>query len=327
MTARISYDDRLLETKENESVLDCLSRYGIGIPHSCRSGVCQSCLMQLAGGEMKPEAQKALKPTLQKQNLFLACQFKPTADVAVKLPDSAGLDYVATVTGKRMLNHNVLQLFLTTDVPFPCEPGQYLTLINGAGVARSYSIANDPARDRRIELHIRLLNGGLMSEFLRVRVEGDKLTVRGPAGSCFYVPEPESAYPLVLAGTGTGLAPLYGIAAQALRLGHQGPVQLFHGALRDEDLYLVEELQSLGQAYPNFTYEPCVLHGESGRFYRAGNIEEYVLKALAPDRTRTRVFLCGAAELVNTLKRKTFLSGVASKHIFADPFLPSRAAA
>lgn len=327
MTARVTYDERTFVAEENETVLDCLSRHGVGIPHSCRSGVCQSCLMQLTDGAMKPDAQKGLKPTLQKQNLFLACQFEATGDVSVALPESAGLDYSATVVAKRMLNHNVLQLLLRTDAAFPCEPGQYLTLINGDGVARSYSIANDPARDNHIELHIRLLSDGLMSKYLAERLSmNDRLTVRGPAGNCFYVAEAETGYPMVLAGTGTGLAPLYGIATQALRHGHKGAVQLFHGALRHDDLYLVDELQSLAKQHTNFTYEPCVLHGQEGNFYRPGNIEDIVLKSLPPDRPKTRVFLCGAPELVNGLKRKAFLSGVASKHIFADPFLPSRPA-
>jgi CDP-4-dehydro-6-deoxyglucose reductase len=323
MTASVTYGERTLALEAGETVLDCLSRGGIGIPHSCRSGVCQSCLMQLSAGEMDAGAQKGLKPTLQKQNIFLACQFKPTSDISVNLPDSAGLDYVAVVSAKQMLNHDVLRLILTTE-PFACEPGQYITLINHHGLARSYSVANDPVRDGRIELHIRLLRDGRMSKYLGQQMAvGDRLTVRGPAGNCFYVSDADAAYPIVLAGTGTGLAPLYGIATQALRQGHRGGVHLFHGALRHEDLYLTDELRALAGTYANFTYEPCVLNGAEGGQYRAGNIEDIVLKSLPADRPKTRVFLCGAPELVNSLKRKAFLNGVASKHIFADAFIPS----
>ncbi len=328
MTVRISIGDECFASESNETVLDCLSRNGVSVPHACKSGVCQSCLMQVTDGEVPEAAQKGLKPTYKKQNLFLACQCKPEHDIAVRLPDGAGLDTRALIVGKDMLNHNVMRLELRGEGSFACEPGQYITLINGDGLARSYSIANDPMKDGRIELHIRLLKDGQMSNFLKDRAEmGEFLTVRGPAGSCFYVREEDDAYPIVLAGTGTGLAPLYGITKQALALGHKGEVQLFHGALKDVDLYLVKQLQALARQHPNFRYVPCVLQGDAGQFYRPGNIEEIVLAAIPAEKTRTRMFLCGAPEMVNALKRKAFLGGLASKHIFVDAFLPSQATA
>ena len=49
----------------------------------------------------------------------------------------------------------------------------------------------------------------------------------------------------MLAGAGTGLAPLYGIARDALAQGHTGPVWLFHGGVDLRGLYLAEELKAL----------------------------------------------------------------------------------
>jgi NAD(P)H-flavin reductase len=274
---------------------------------------------------MQPEARKGLKPTLQKRGLFLACQFKPATDVTVELPDGPGIECHALVVSKKMLNHNVIQLLLRTPEEFECEPGQYLTVINNEAVARSYSIANNPVKDGLIELHVRLIPDGLMSAFVRDRLTvGDTLTLRGPAGTCFYVPEEGADYPIVLAGTGTGLAPLIGIAKQALGCGHHGDIQLFHGALQASDLYLGAELTQLGKSHENFRYSPCVLKGESGQSYISGDVSELVMAALPSNKSTTRLFLCGAPELVNTIRRKAFLAGIASKHIFADPFLPSK---
>jgi NAD(P)H-flavin reductase len=138
------------------------------------------------------------------------------------------------------------------------------------------------------------------------------------------VREDDADFPIVLAGTGTGLAPLYGITKQALALGHKGDVHLFHGALHDSDLYLVPQLQALAREHSNFRYVPCVLKGEAGKFYLPGNIEEIALSAMPVEKNRTRMFLCGAPEMVNALKRKAFMGGLASKHIFVDAFLPSQ---
>lgn len=328
MHAHISFSDARFALNDGETVLDCLLRNGITVPHSCCSGVCQSCLMQLAEGPMQQEAQKGLKPALQKQGYFLACQFIPAADIVVDLPDNAGIACRATVRSKTMLNHNVVRLELETAEPFACEPGQYVTVINADGVARSYSVANNPATDRCIELHIRLIADGAMSTFVRDRLQpGDSLTLRGPAGTCFYVQEEGSDYPIILAGTGTGLAPLIGIAKQALGCGHQGAIKLFHGALRASDLYLNVELSKLANTHANFEYRPCVLNGDACGDYVTGDVGEIVMASLPADKKSARLFLCGAPEMVNAMRRKAFLNGIASKNIFADPFLPSKSAA
>ena len=285
--------------------------------------------MHASQGEVPEAAQKGLKTTLRKQNLFLSCQCLPEHDMTVSLPDAQGLDTRAVIASREMLNHNVMRLLLRPESGFACEPGQFISLINGDGLARSYSVANTPVRDGVIELHIRLLKGGMMSDFLREEAApGETVTVRGPAGNCFYVSDDGRDYPIVLAGTGTGLAPLYGIVKQALAMGHNGAIQLFHGALHSNDLYLVEELLALAAGHAPLRYTPCVLHDAPGSlpgpFYVQGNIEDVVLSALPSDKAPARLFLCGAPEFVNALKRKAFLAGLASRHIFADAFLPSK---
>ena len=99
---------------------------------------------------------------------------------------------------------------------------------------------------------------------------------------------------------------------------------LVHGAVVEEDLYLVEELQALARSHGNVRYVPCVLKGATSAGIEAGNIESLVLSGLPPQKAAARLFLCGAPEFVAGLRRKAFLAGLASKHIFADPFLPAK---
>ncbi|MCA0201874.1 MAG: 2Fe-2S iron-sulfur cluster binding domain-containing protein, partial [Proteobacteria bacterium] len=243
MSARISYGNSTFEAQAGESVLDCLTRNGISVPHACRSGVCQSCLMHAVEGQIPEAAQKDLQPAYIKQDMFLACQCRPDDDMRVAPPDHALLDTHAVISAKEMLNHNVMRVRLTTPTPYACEPGQYVTVLTADGIARSYSVANNPGEDHVIELHVRLLKDGAMSEFLIRADVGESVIVRGPAGKCFYVAEGARDYPLLLAGTGTGLAPLYGILRAALAQGHGGAIHLFHGVLSEPDLYLDARLR------------------------------------------------------------------------------------
>jgi NAD(P)H-flavin reductase len=326
MGGRIFYAGKFYDLENGETVLDGLSRRGLDLPHSCKSGICQSCLMQAVSGAIPEAAQTGLTSGYKKQNLFLACQCRPAEDMDIRLPGEAGLDVPVSIQSMEMLNHNVMRLVLKAAEEFSCEPGQYLSLINGQGVARSYSVANDPGKDGYIALHIRFIKDGKMSGWLENEAElGNALNIRGPAGNCFYTKEDSDDYPLVLAGTGTGLAPLFGILNRALEGRHKGDIHLYHGALRREDLYYVDELRALSERHDRFHYTPCVLNGREGTFYKAGNIEDIVMSALPENKSQTRLFLCGAPEMVNSLKKKAFLSGLASKHIFADAFLPSKA--
>jgi len=325
MGNQLNYKDNCYTLADNESVLDCLLREQLSVPHSCKSGVCQSCIMQATDGEIPEKAQVGLKPTFKQRKLFLACQCFPSGDITVANADDAGIDVKAQVKEISQLNHNVIKVSLEPSEPFECEPGQYLTLINPEEAARSYSIANNPEKDGVIELHIRLLENGLMSGWLKnIAKAGDEVILRGPAGNCFYSNDEGDDFPIILSGTGTGLAPLYGIAHEAIAKGHKGEIKLLHGALKEDDLYLIEALQQLDKDNQNFTYTPCVLNGEEGKFYQTGDIQEITIASIPDDKKNTRLFLCGAPEMVNSLKTKAFLGGLSSKNIYVDAFLPSK---
>jgi CDP-4-dehydro-6-deoxyglucose reductase, E3 len=301
--------------QEHETVLECLLRQQVDVLYSCKSGVCQTCLMKASDGELPEKAQAGLKATYVQRKLFLACQCVPSGDLKIENADEVS-DAKAVLVQKEMISHNVLKLCLSPDGVFECEPGQYLTIINPNNVARSYSIANNVAEDGFIELHIRLHEQGVMSKWLKDSAEiGDNVTIRGPAGNCFYTSEYKN-YPIILAGTGTGLAPLYGIIKTALARHHQGAITLFHGALRNEDLYLVDDLKGLDEQYGNFSYVPCVLS-------EGGDLQSSVMDNLLADKTATRFFVCGDADIVNALKSKAFIGGLSMKNIYSDPFLPS----
>lgn len=312
---------------DGESVLDGLLRQGQSIAHSCRSGVCQSCLVKAVTGTPPAAATKGLKPTLQAEGYALACQWIPAADVEISLADSDAEAAPVVIRALDRLNPDVLRVRLGFDAGqkgFDSRPGQYLNLINPEGVARSYSIANDSSVDGDLELHIANTASGEFTHWLFNRATpGTQLHARGPAGDCFYLPDIGQEFPMLLAGTGTGLAPLYGIVHDALRRGHKGPITLLHGGSSPVRLYYVQELCDLAQQYPNFTYQPYVLAAAGADpLLRQGDLNEAALEALDPARLpEQRVYLCGAPEFVQALRKRIFLKGVRSAHIHCDAFI------
>jgi CDP-4-dehydro-6-deoxyglucose reductase len=292
----------------------------VGISHSCKSGVCQSCLVKGGGGVIPERAQSGLKDTLRAQGYFLACSCYPVEDLAVALP---GEDHrvPARITGLDKLSDTVLRVRLRPPGGLDYRPGQYVSMFREDGLARSYSLASLP-EESDLELHVRLIPGGAMSQWLRDEASPDTAVwLQGPSGNCFYAGGNQEQ-PLLLAGTGTGLAPLYGIVRDALARGHHGPIWLFHGAVQAAGLYLTRELRSLSERHPHFHYVPTVLQGEAPEGGRCGTIESCVLSAF-PNLEGWRGFVCGDPGFVNAFRKKIFLAGVASKEIYADSFLPS----
>ena len=326
MAVNISYQGCKHELQDGETILDGLLRHGQDMPSSCKAGACQSCLMQAHDGNPGSKAQIGLKDTLKAQNFFLACQCIPNEDLKVSLPSLADTTIPAEIIGKEQLCHNVIALRLKPSADFPCRAGQYINLLNESGsVIRSYSVANLSEQDGFLELHIRRIDNGTMSVWAcDTAKEGDQVHIRGPAGECFYVAaDGDKSFPILLAGTGTGLAPLQGVVLDALAQGHTGDIRILHGALSEHDLYHVDMLKELAKLHKNLTYTPCVLnmkHDKEG--FHTGPLDQFVMHIMEPlDKKTLHTYFCGAPEMVNLLKKKVFLAGVASKNIFSDPFL------
>lgn len=303
----------------DQSVLDCLTAQGVSIPSSCHSGLCQTCLMQATSGRVPARSQEGLKPSLVAQNYFLACVCHPEQDIEAALPAANRNRIGAQVSSIEYLNADILGIKIKPPFPFEYRAGQYINLYKDETTARCYSLASVPALDSELALHIRKVPGGLLTSWVFDHLKpGDAITISEAAGDCFYVPGNRQQN-ILLIGTGSGLAPLYGIVRDALTNGHTGQIRLYHGSYSAPGLYFGAELARLSRSHANFSYVPCVSDDQAPEGYAQGMVLDVALRDNA-DLAGWRVFLCGNPDMVNTAKRETYLAGAAVNDIFADPF-------
>ena len=291
-----------------ETVLEALQRHGVEVPFSCKKGTCHSCVLRHLGGQPPPaEALPTLGETSRALGYFLPCAFTPTEDIRIADPGEELLSR-ATVVDRTLLAKGVLRLRLAPVKPFAYRAGQYVNVRRPDGVTRAYSLASVPGADAHLELHVRRRRNGVLSSWLfDTLAVGDPLDLFGPSGTTFYAPgRPEQ--PLLLVATGTGLAPLYGVVRDALRRGHAGPIALYHGAFREDGVYLEDELRALTAAHPQLRHATC------------GEEVAYVALQAHPDLSRWRVFLCGSSELVHAARRAAYLAGASLADILGDAF-------
>jgi CDP-4-dehydro-6-deoxyglucose reductase, E3 len=275
--------------------------------------------MRSAAGTVPQRAQAGMKDSWKERGYFYSCVCVPQMNLEIVSAD-AEIRMGASVASLDLLSGDVMRACLTADQAIEFRAGQYVTLVRN-GLARSYSIASLPEAGK-LELHIRKIPNGQMSGWFHDAARiGDTVSVVGPSGECFYVTGREDQ-PMILAGTGTGLAPLYGILRDALQRGHRGRIHLFHGALNHNGLYLVEELRDLALRHPQFEYTPAVLRSDASHDVAVGPIDSVILSRI-PNFAGWRGFVCGDPGLVQMLKKKLFLAGMASRDIYADAFLPA----
>ncbi|MEE9253411.1 MAG: FAD-binding oxidoreductase [Pseudomonadales bacterium] len=234
-------------------------------------------------------------------------------------PDDGAVFSPATVTTVDVLAPEVRRIVLQPATPLFYHPGQFLNLRRSDGVVRSYSIASVPRLLEPIELHIERQPGGRFSSWVFESLcAGEVVDFQGPNGSCFYVPgRPDT--PMLLVGTGTGLAPLIGIARDALHDGHRGPIHLYHGSRSSAGLYLRDWLSREADRHSNLHYVPCLSGKTAANGCRAGRADDNAL-ADFPDLTDWRVYLCGYPPMVHGMREKAYLAGASLGDIYADAF-------
>ncbi|MBL1259632.1 MAG: 2Fe-2S iron-sulfur cluster binding domain-containing protein [Thiotrichaceae bacterium] len=320
---KVVYQGRSYERLGDETVLRCLLRNDVRAPYSCESGACQSCTMQATKGAIPSNAQEDLKETQKSLGYFKPCVCKPAGDIeVVALDDAHKQKQQLTVAEKSFLNDEILRLRLSCDEPFKYHAGQFVNLFKD-DLIRSYSLASLPDSESVLELHVKRVPKGVVSNWLCDDVQvGDPLSVAGPMGECFYH-KTENEDGLLAVGTGSGLAPLWGIIRDALTQGFDKPIILCHGGVTPELLYYVDELRELERMHDNFSYYPCVSTGDESDLPKGFSFgfPNDVAFSKQPALSKWQVFLCGHPDMVSNSKRKAFLLGASLKNIHADPFL------
>ena len=124
------------------------------------------------------------------------------------------------------------------------SPGQYVEvwIPDTEYLSRAYSISNAPREDGSIDLQIRQVEGGRLSDWAFNRMKfGDSVRVRGPLGS-FTMRSPVDRRLLFVAG-GTGFAPIEALIEQQLKLAPQRDMVLVWGVVDERDFYEIDRLE------------------------------------------------------------------------------------
>lgn len=289
------------------TVLEALLEAGVPVRYGCFTGSCGRCLARLVTGRIDhPSDRPGVSEHDRLAGQVLLCQTRPLSDLVIEATVDDGdrpfvppRTFTATVGALEDIARETRRLRLLLDRPLHYLPGQYLRLeVPGASVPRAYSIATPPAPDgvSEVELHVRLVRGGLATEryvFGSLQV-GDTVHLRAPYGR-FVLREAED-HPLLFVAGGTGLAPIESMVHAAVAGGMRQPIVLYHGVRTKADLYDCDVLEALAARHPNLSYRPVLSEEEWPG--RTGLVTEAVARDFESLRGWT-AYLCGPPPMVD----------------------------
>ena len=324
-TVTIAGRDEAFPVEMGTPILDAALAAGVAFPYSCRAGNCSSCKTHLVAGEieMMDYSEFALSESERAEGIILACRAVPWSDCTVEILDAEELvlhperQLACTVSGIERATHDVVILRLTVESggPMEYEPGQYARVTFPGLPPRDFSMAT-PHRPDELEFHLRCVPGGVVSGYVAGNAQlGDRVRVSGPFGTAYL--RGRHAGPVVLAGGGTGLAPMLAMLDALLASGVERRIDVYVGARAERDLYAHEHLAAAERAGARVHRVLSEPDGETS--HRSGYLAD-ALRSDALDLDDVKVYLAGPPIMVDTCIAALEARGVPRRDMHADAF-------
>ena len=318
------------EVRPSQTVLQAAIEADIHIPYGCRNGACGSCKAKLVSGKVMHDDYQNSAMTeaeLAAGNTLLCCA-RPLEDIVVECREVGGLTGIkprilpARVAKKEQLSHDVIALHLQLPASERLHflAGQYIEFILKDGKRRAFSIANAPHDAEFLQLHIRVILGGVFSAYVADELQEKAiLRMEAPFGN-FFLRE-DSAKPLIMVAGGTGFAPVKGIIEHMLHNNIKREIILYRGARVAADLYMHELCEKWAAFTPHLTYIPVLSEPVASDNWqgRTGLVHQAVLDDIK-DLSAYQAYVCGAPIMCEVAHTSFVAQGLDADEFFSDAF-------
>jgi len=205
-------------------------------------------------------------------------------------------------------NHDFKSFQFTAEEPtlFFYKPGQFVTLeimIDGKRHLRSYTISSSPSRPHLIEISVKRVKNGVVSNYLHDHLNiGDAITMKPPAGKFHCFDTATDKYLFLAAGS--GITPMLSMARWWHDTGAHPDVIFFHSVREPEDAVFAEDMITFTSANRKFRYVTSftsTMLPESWPGLK-GRLNEEKLVQIAPDFRERMIFTCGPDSFMKNIR-------------------------
>jgi ferredoxin-NADP reductase len=200
---------------------------------------------------------------------------------------------------------------------FAYEAGQFCTfrvVVDGEPLLRCYSMSSAPAIDDELNVTVKRVPGGVVSNWLLDHVEaGTELEVTFPAGVFLLAPDETE---LVAFAAGSGITPVHSLIKTALSTTTRG-VRLLYANRDAESVIFKQDIEALETTYENRIDVVHHLDVEQG-FVDADGIVAFLGDVAAG----VGYYLCGPAPFMDIVESALLGAGVEPDRIHVERFTP-----
>ena len=323
-----------IEVEDGQTLLDAALRQGIYIPHACGHGLCGTCKVHVAEGEVEHGAANpfALMDFERDEGKALACCATLLSDAVIEAdidddPDARVIpvrDFHTTVSRIEALTPTIKAIWLKLDAPIDFQAGQYVQLrLPGVEGDRPFSIANSPqqvAASGEIEINVRIVAGGAGTAYLHERLKvGDSIELSGPYGR-FFVRE-SAQMPLLFMAGGSGLSSPRSMILDLLERGSTMPITLVYGQRNLAELYYDAEFRALAAQHANFSYVPALSEDAAGFAGAKGFVHDAAREHFKGDFSGRKAYLCGPPPMIEACLAALMQGRLYERDIYAEKFI------
>lgn len=188
---------------------------------------------------------------------------------------------------------------------------------DGKPVKKPYSICSSPSLQHRIELCVKLVEGGYVSNYFFNLKVGDVIHTSIPYG-VFTIREPWQNN-LVFVGTGTGIAPLRGMIQNLYEKNCDKEIWLIFGNRYETDILYEEEWRALEKEKKNFIFVPTISKPKHWTRETA-YVQEIVKKKFAGQTDGVDFYGCGLVPMCKALKATLLEMNIPGERIHFEQF-------
>ncbi len=232
---------------------------------------------------------------------------------------------------------------LSFDIPpglyetFSYKPGQYITLIfnlNGKEVRRSYSIFSNPFEEEPLQIAVKRVEKGLVSNHINDHLKiGDFIEVLPPEGHFSASIDPKNYKSYYLFAAGSGITPILSIIKSVLNQEPESYLYVLYGNSNENTIMFKKELDKFQNHYENRLFLQHILSRPKSKWsdlwekekpYKTGRIDETSIKAFInenpPYAQNAEYYICGPGSMIEHTKNTLKTLDVPEARIFFESF-------
>ena len=210
---------------------------------------------------------------------------------------------------------------------FDYVPGQFITIHferEDKIIRRSYSIANVPQQNNRIEFAAGYVEGGPGTDLLFNLKNNDTINITGPFGRLTLKDEVPKRY--ILVATSTGITPYRSMIKELARRLQENPdlhVVILQGVQKREDVLYSDEFLALANQCPRVLFRVHLSRENQTNFknYECNGYVQSSFPNLALNPEQDMVYLCGNPGMIDDAFAYLKDHGFAMQQIIREKYI------